>query len=83
MEELSMSQQILILFKLFYLKCCMKRFFFKKKLKYKSIYMYGYVWPNIVIKALRKIYKMLLYVAANVAIKPNWQSLKFCKCKWK
>jgi len=37
--------------------------------------MFGYVRPNIIIKALRKLYKMPLYVVANVAIKPNCQSL--------
>ncbi len=37
--------------------------------------MFGYVWLNIVIKPLRKIYKTPLYVSINVAIKPNWQSL--------
>ncbi len=37
--------------------------------------MFGYARPNIIIKALRKIYKMPLYVVANVAIKPNCQSL--------
>jgi len=33
--------------------------------------MFGYVQNNIVMKALRKIYKTPLYVVANVAIKPN------------
>ncbi len=37
--------------------------------------MSSYVQPNIVMKALRKIYKMPLYVATNNAIKPNLQSL--------
>jgi hypothetical protein len=55
----------------------------KKRLEYKSIYMYGNVGPNIVIKALQEIYKTPLYVATNVAIKPNWQSVTSCKCKWK
>ncbi len=37
--------------------------------------MFGYVQPNIVIKTLWKIYETHLYVVANVAIKPNSQSL--------
>jgi hypothetical protein len=44
---------------------------FKNKIKYRSIYMYGYVFFNIVIKTLQEIYKMPLYVVVNVAIKPN------------
>jgi hypothetical protein len=56
MEVSLMSQQIWILFKLSYLGCHMKLiqflFFLKRKSEYKSIYVYGYVWPNIVIKEL-------------------------------
>ncbi len=37
--------------------------------------MSGYVQLNIVMNALWKIHKMPLYVATNVAIKPNGQSL--------
>jgi hypothetical protein len=37
--------------------------------------MFGYVQPNIIIKSLQKTYKTPLYVAANVAIKPNCQNL--------
>jgi hypothetical protein len=36
--------------------------------------MSSYVQPNIGMKTLREIYKMPLYVATNIAIKPNWQS---------
>ncbi len=42
-----------------------------KNLKLEKIYMFGYVQNNIVMKALWKFYKMLVYVVANVAIKPN------------
>ncbi len=49
--------------------------FLKRNLKYKSIFMFGYIRPNIVIKALWEVYKTLLYIVANVLIKPNWQSL--------
>jgi hypothetical protein len=37
--------------------------------------MLGYVHPNVVIKALRQIYKNPLYIDVKGLIKPNWQSL--------
>jgi len=51
-------------------------FIFFLKIEYKSIYIFGYVWPNIVIKALQETYNTLLYVVADVTIKSNWSSLK-------
>lgn len=43
--------------------------FLKRILKYKSIYMSGYVCPNIVMKVLQEICKTLLYVDTNVSIR--------------
>jgi len=37
--------------------------------------MLGCVHLNIMIKTLREIYKTLLYMVANVSIKPNWETL--------
>jgi len=45
--------------------------FWRKELNYKFIYVSSYVLPNIAIKTLQEIYKMLLYVVVNVVIKPN------------
>jgi hypothetical protein len=45
--------------------------FFKRKLEYKSIYMLGYIRPNIVMKALQELCETPLYIDANVSIKPN------------
>jgi hypothetical protein len=49
--------------------------FFKRKLEYKSIYMLGYICPNIVMKALQKLCETPLYIDTNVSIKSNWQVL--------
>jgi hypothetical protein len=49
--------------------------FFKRKLEYKSIYMLGYMCPNIVMKTLQKLCETPLYIDANVSIKSNWQGL--------
>jgi hypothetical protein len=49
--------------------------FLKRKLEYKSIYMLGYICPNIVMKALQFFCEIPLYVHANVSIKSNWQGL--------
>jgi hypothetical protein len=45
-----------------------KKKHFKRKLKYKSIYVLGYVHPNIVIKALQQIYHIPLYINTKVYI---------------
>lgn len=37
--------------------------------------MFGYVWPNIVIKTLQETYNTLLYAIADATIKSNWLSL--------
>jgi hypothetical protein len=49
--------------------------FLERKLEYKSLYISSYVHPNIVMKTLQQIYRNLLYMNANVSIKPNWQGL--------
>jgi len=49
--------------------------YFKRKLEYKLIYMSSYICPNIVMKSLQECYQTLLYIDANVSIKPNWQGL--------
>jgi hypothetical protein len=49
--------------------------FFNKKIEYKSIYMLGYICPNIIIKALQELCETPLYIDANVSVKPNWQVL--------
>lgn len=43
--------------------------FLKRILKYKAIYMLGYVCPNIVMKVLQEICETLLYVDTNVSIR--------------
>jgi hypothetical protein len=45
------------------------------KLEYKSIYMLGYVHPNVVIRALQQMYKTPLYIDAKFSIKSNTQGL--------
>jgi hypothetical protein len=39
------------------------------------MYVFGYVHPNIVMKALQQIYQTPLYINAKVSIQPNWQAL--------
>jgi hypothetical protein len=41
---------------------------FKRKLKYKYIYVLGYGHPNIVIKPLQQIYQISLYINTKVYV---------------
>jgi hypothetical protein len=49
--------------------------YLKRKLEYKSIYMSGFVRPNIVMKALNDLCKTPLYKDANVYIKQDWKDI--------
>ncbi len=50
-------------------------YFLIKKKEYESIYMSGYICPNIIIKTSQELCETPLYIDANVSIKPNWQGL--------
>jgi hypothetical protein len=49
--------------------------YLKRKLEYKSIYMSGFVRPNIVMKALFDLCKTPLYENANISIKEDWKDV--------
>jgi len=49
--------------------------FFKGKLGYKSIYKFGYVCSNIMMKALQELCQTPLYKSAKTSIRPNLQDL--------
>jgi len=50
-------------------------FVFLEKYIYKSTHISSYVCPNIVIKTLQEIYKILLYTIVDFSIQSTWKNL--------
>jgi hypothetical protein len=61
---------------LFWLSCddCSITIFLKRKSKYKSIYMLGYVHPNMMMKTLQELCQTPMYKIAKFSIRWNWQN---------
>jgi hypothetical protein len=47
----------------------------KRRLKCKSFYLLGNIWPNQVMVALRDLVKTPLYINAKISVKPMWENM--------